>query len=123
MKAIEPGKQVEFICKSERDLDKKEQTIFLVEYLTASENAKLRDDLYDVTGAGKARKETLKTGTVELKALRMGLKGWKNFTDAKGEQISFNIDKIDDMIDMIPPEARSEIADFIRGESALDEGE
>ena len=40
-----------------------------------------------------------------------------------GKPIKFDPTRVEDMVAMIPPPARSEIANFIRGESDLDEGE
>lgn len=124
MKAINPKEIVEFISKEEKDLPQEEKTIFLVKFLTAYQNAKLRDELYDVTGAGKTRKETLKTGSADLKALKMGLKGWKNFkqdVDGKSVDIPFDGNDVESMLDLIPPNVRNELADFIRGESEANE--
>jgi len=122
MKAIDPNILVDYVPKDERDKPEDEKTIFKVKFMTAGNNALLRDETYDVVGTGKQRKEMLRTGTVELKALRQGLKGWNsNFVDSDNEPIIFDESQIDKMIDMIPPVVRTEISDFIRGESTLED--
>lgn len=121
MKAIDPEKIIDFIAKKEQGdkVPEEEKTVFKVKMLTAREGAELRDDLYNVSGSGKEREEKLKSGTIELKALRKGIKGWENFQDDDGEEIEFDSGKIDKMLDKIPPDIRMELADFIRGESSL----
>jgi len=123
MKAINPEKPVFYIPKCDRKKDTEEQTVFEVKLLTGKENAELRDDLYEVTGSGKQRKESLRSGTVELRALTTGLKGWKNFKNDDDIDLSFDSTKMDKMIDLIPPEVRTELSDFIRGESSLSESD
>ena len=123
MKAIDPNKPINYIPKEDRNKPKEEQTIFHVKFLTAGNNASLRDETYDVVGTGKQRKEMLKTGTTELKALRIGLKGWDNFIGDDEEPVQFDAEQIDKMLDMIPPVVRTEISDFIRGESNLDDSD
>ena len=123
MKAIDPNRMIDYIPKEDRDKAKDEQTIFSVKFLTSGSNATLRDETYDVVGTGKQRKEMLKTGTTELKSLKLGLKGWSNFVDNDGEPVPFDGENIDKMIDMIPPIVRTEISDFIRGESTLDDSD
>jgi len=121
MKAIDPEKIVDFIAKQEQGdkVDEEAKTVFKVRMLRAKEAAELRDDLYTISGSGKERKEQLKSGTAELKALKKGLKGWENFLDNDGKEVEFDSTKLDKMLDMIPPDVRVELADFIRGESSL----
>lgn len=123
MKAINPSKVHDYVCKSERGLSSSEQTVFKVKYLTVNQTAELRDEIYTVKGVGKARSEKLQTGTVDMKTLKLGLVGWANFKDEEGKEVVFDKNKIIDMLDMIPPEARTELAGHIRGESELTEGE
>lgn len=123
MKAINPSKVHDYVCKPERGLSSSEQTVFKVKYLTVNQTAELRDEIYTVKGVGKARSEKLQTGTVDMKTLKLGLVGWANFKDEEGKEVVFDKNKIVDMLDMIPPEARTELAGHIRGESELTEGE
>lgn len=123
MKAINSKTPHEFVTKAEKKLPPEKQTSFKVRFLTASQQAEIRDTLYNVSGLGKARKERIQTGTADLQTLKYGLVGWSNFLDDNGSPVNFDLGKIDDMIDMIPPEARSEIASHVRGESEVTEGE
>ena len=123
MKAIDASKVYEFVVKDERDLPKKDQTVFLCKYLDAPTGAALGDMIYDVRGVGAQRKETLRTGTQQLTILRKCLKGWTNMRGENGQEVTFDEKRVDDMIDMIPPKYRPEVTDFIRGESEVSEGE
>jgi len=111
MKGIRTDKPVEYVCKCDRDLPKDSQTIFVVKLLTPEEQAKHRDQMYSVKGIGAQRKEQFLTGTVSLDALRMGLKGWKNFKFEDGEEIQFK----DENLACIPSTQRDELANYIRG--------
>lgn len=122
MKAINPSSQHPYVCKSDLKLDAKERTTFSVSFLTADQQSKLRNGLYSVTGMGKQRKESLNTGSSDMEALKMGLKGWTNFKNEDGTEVVFDPKKVGEMIDFIPPDARSEIAAHIKGESQVDEG-
>lgn len=123
MKAIDASKEYEFVVKDERTLPESDRTVFLCKYLDSSTAAALGDSIYKVSGTGSARQEKLLSGTQQQTILKTCLKGWKNMVDDEGEPIAFDSKKPIEMIDMIPPKYRSEIADFIRGESEATEGE
>lgn len=123
MKAINPNKEHTYVVKSERNLPDNQKTVFKVRYLTMAEQAEIRDSLYNVRGVGKARSERFQTGTADLETLKKGLKGWENFTDEEGKPLTFNASLITEMLNLIPPDARSELAAHIRGESEVSEGE
>ena len=57
MKAINSKTPHEFVTKAEKKLPPEKQTSFKVRFLTASQQAEIRDTLYNVSGLGKARKE------------------------------------------------------------------
>ena len=112
MKGVRFDKPHDYVCKGDRDLPREQQTVFRVQYLNAKEQAELRDMLYGVSGMGETRSEKFLTGTVALKALKFGLKGWDNFNyDDTGEPIPFN----EENFSCIPPKERDEIATHIRG--------
>lgn len=121
-KAIDPNDIHDFTCKSDQKLDEKERTIFRVKFLTVKELSNLRDQLYSVEGVGGKRKEMLKTGSSELASIKIGLRGWENF-NLNGNPLIFDVKNIESMIDHIPPSVRTEISDYIRGESEVEEGE
>lgn len=123
MKAIDPKKPHEYVCKSEQKRPKEEQTVFTVRYLTATETAQYRDTLYKVEGFGKNRKETIKSGSADLETLRHGLMGWRNLQDESGKEVTFDKTNLAGMMDLLPPDVRQELANHIRGESEVDEGE
>jgi len=114
---VDPTKVHDYIPKCERNLPKKEKTIFKVRKVGLEEAAEIRDGIYEISGLGKERKEKLKTGSVEVRVLKICLKGWENFKDDKGEDISFNIENFS----WIPAEVRTEIADYCRGENIEEE--
>lgn len=117
MKGVRYDKPHEYICEDDRQLANTKQTVFEVRYLTASEQAMLRDLMYKVAGVGAARKEQFLTGTMVLKALELGLLGWQNFKyEDSEEEIVFNQDNFS----CIPPAIRDELANHIRG---TEEGE
>jgi len=123
MKAINPNATHEYTCKCDKSVED-EKTVFVVKYLTVAQNAHIRDELYSVRGIAQKREERILAGTSEMEVLRLGLKGWKNFQDElTGEEVHFDDKDMSKNLDRIPPEARSELADHIRGESTLSEGE
>ncbi len=102
-----------YVCKCDQELPEEEQTKFKVRFLTAKEQAKIRDMMYTVSGIGNARSERFLTGTAVMKALEYGLLGWENFKYEDGTDIEFNKENFS----CIPPRERDEIANYIRGES------
>jgi hypothetical protein len=112
MKGVRFDKPRDYVCKADRKLPDDEQTVFKVRFLTAQEQADLRDEMYKVTGFGEGRKEMLLTGTVALKALEKCLLGWENFYFEDDEEpVEFNKKNIS----CIPPTERDEIANYVRG--------
>jgi hypothetical protein len=130
MKALTPGKLIRYVSKVDLEETKKDpthkssETIFLLKPLTVSQQAELRDNMYNVSGQGKARKEKFKTGTSEVDALKVGLAGWENFKhEETGADVQFEKNNVQAMLELIPADVRSELAAKIRGEAELDEGE
>lgn len=123
MKAIDAKKAYPYICKSDRKLPKEQRTTFMCRYIDPYLDAKLGDQLFNISGSGNSRKERLLTGTQRMEILQGCVKGWENFKDENDALVKFDEKNIEGMIAMIPPPARAELADFIRGESDLDEGE
>lgn len=125
MKAIDISKVHDFIAKSDFKLPKEEQTTFKVKFLTALQQAEIRDQTYKAHGIGNKRSERFLTGTAELEAIRHGLVGWENFKDESGKDVPFETgkDKKDLMISYLPPDVRAEMSSFIRQESEVTEGE
>lgn len=123
MKAIDATKAYPYVAKEERKLMKDDQTRFMIKYLDCVRQAELQDDLYNVEGMGKERRERLLTGTRMTSILETNLVGWENFMDHDGNPVPF--DKADPKknINKIPPRVRQELADAIAGEGDVSEGE
>jgi len=111
MKGVRFDKPHDFVCECDKKLPKPEQAVFKVRFLTAEEQAELRDTMYSVSGMGANRSEKFLTGTVANKALEIGLQGWTNFKYEDGEDIPFSKENFS----AIPPAERDEIANHIRG--------
>ena len=125
MKAIDANKAYPYIPKEDRKSTVKpeDKTTFLCKYVNPYLDAKLGDELFSIQGVGNQRKERLLTGTQRLEILKECVTGWENFVGPDGKPVTFDPKNIEAMISMIPPPVRSELADFIRGESDLEEGE
>lgn len=112
MKGVRFDKPHEYVCKCDIKKSKDERTSFKVRFLTAPEQADIRDAMYAVSGVGNARKERFLTGSSSLLALEKGLLGWENFNyEDSGEKIEFSSENFS----CIPPAERDEIANYIRG--------
>ncbi len=109
---LDPTKERTYVAKCEQELPKDEQTVYKVRMLRLHEAANIKDDIYRVTGLGKERKETLRTGSIEVEVLKTCMLGWENFKSDEGKDVPFNLENID----WIPAEVRSEISDFCSGE-------
>jgi len=128
MKAIRADKAYDYILKDDRKKKPEERTVFKIKFLDPWAAAKLGDQIFDVKGVGQNRKERLLTGTQQFEILKSCLVGWENMEDPEStsdnhKTVPFDQKKVEDMIAMIPPNYRGELADFARGESELDEGE
>ena len=123
MRAIDINEPVRYVPKAERKLDEDEQTTFIVKLISAVRQAELQDDLYQVDGGGKERRERLATGTKNLETLRGHLIGWENFLDKEGKPVEFNPKKMNAMINMVPVDVQSELVDVISQQAEVSEGE
>ena len=128
---LRPGQVQDYVLKDQRKDPVEEQTIFKVKYLNVSESAQVSDMIYSAKGFGKKREELLKAGTQQLHVLRKGLVGWANLkyedgTECEWKDIPPNLSlgkfnsAMDENLDKLAPEVRDELADEIRGASALD---
>ena len=116
MKGVRFDKPHDYVCKCDAEAKEDEKTVFSVRFLTAKEQAKIRDYMYNVSGMGATRSEKFLTGSAALKSLELGVLGWKNFLYEDGEEILFT----EDNVSCIPPAERDELASYIRG---IDESE
>jgi hypothetical protein len=111
MKGVRFDKPHDYVCECDKKLPKAEQSVFKVRFLTAEEQAELRDTMYSVSGMGANRSEKFLTGTVANKALEIGLQGWEQYTFEDGADIPFSKENFS----TIPPAERDELANHIRG--------
>lgn len=126
--ALDPKRTSEFVLSCDRKdesgkpIPKEKQTVFELRVLTARELAQLEDELSEVDMRGTIK---VKAGSQVLKILKLGLVGWKNFKDGKGNEIQFQKDK-----EGVPREQnwnylkqnwRREIADAITEQTNLTE--
>lgn len=126
--AVEPGKEVEVTLPSESDVKVEKRTIWIITSPDVRDFARVQNELYDVSGFGKGRKERFRTGDQQIEILRLGLRGWRNFTDQSGKEVEWKDPKsgksaadrekiMVDNINHIPEAARGELVDLIRGEA------
>lgn len=129
---IKPDQPHEFEPKGQDDVPVEERLVFLCRFLDVGMSARITDNVYTAKGFGAKREELLRAGTQEVEILREGLIGWRNFMYEDGTEIEWvevprgvsrqkknNI--MDQNLNKIPPEIRSDIADFIRGGSTADQ--
>lgn len=122
VKAIDSKTPHKYICKDDRKLKPEEQTVFMVKFLDPWLEAKLNDEIYQVSGSGKERREQFLTGTQQQEVLKNCLVGWENFNDHDGKPVQFVSDMMENL-SRLPPDARRELAEHIRGQAELTEGE
>ncbi len=121
--AIDPEKKYNYIPECERDLESADQTIFHLSMPKAKEAANLQDNITEST-LGDQAVMRVKSGSSVLSALQVGLRGWENFKDAKGQPILWrdnNGKPRPEMFDVIPPKIRQELAEVITSGIGLDE--
>lgn len=95
--ATNPNAIYELVLDSDKDIDKKERPKFLYRYLTGSQQIELTVlmDKIEDTGTGEYALNQI------FKAASIGLIGWDNIRDDRGELIPFAIDKLKDVVGMM----------------------
>lgn len=125
---LKPGEIREITLELQKEDKPKDRITFLYVSLDATDYARIQNELYQVDGFGKNRKERFLTGTQQVEVLKLGLKGWKNFKFEDGAEVEWELpskgqtaQEVDNIminnINRVPPEARAELVDIIRGES------
>jgi hypothetical protein len=131
---VKTDEVIRYVAKSQRGDSDKDQVIWKLKFLTVKEFADIQDELFESKGFGKKRQEKFLLGKQTMLALRIGLQGWDNFKFADGTEVVWDDpskgrdldDKyriVEKNLNKIPPEIRTELADYIRGESTLGEPE
>jgi len=125
--AIDPTATIDYVLECDRDLPTDEQTIFELRCLTAGELARLEDNTLTSTMDSDNKPEfRVMTGSVQINALQLGLKGWRNFKDAQGNEIPFKrrSDKCaKENLDYLHPHWRRELVEAITEMNDLSEGD
>jgi len=119
MKALPETKR--YIPKCDQNEPEPDQTVFILKRIPLTKLAKIDDTLYQASGVGKKRTEQLKTGSQQMQILGLGLVGWENFKNNKGEDIKFQEGGHVDQFSLIPATVRRELVDEILGDSRIDE--
>ena len=125
--AVCPDTTFEYVPESDRDSEN--PTAFSLRTLTIRELTKIEDKVTRVSQNENTEEVTISvfTGTQSLESLRAGLRGWKNFCDAKGNEIEFVADKKgipkDETLSLIPADIRQELSSEILSRSRVTESE
>jgi hypothetical protein len=128
--AVKPEEVREVTLPSEEDVKVEDRTIFLITSPDVRDFARIQDELYEVQGFGRKRSERFRTGDQQLQILKIGLKGWKKFTDANGKKVEWKElpegstphereSILLENINRISEANRGELVDLIRGEASV----
>lgn len=124
---LNPKKVRIYIPKADQGLPDEEKPLkFQMRLLTAREAADLRDEIYEISGVGKKRKERLRSGTHELRVLYRCIEGWENFFDDDSKEIPYrktvkNNEPFIENLDYLPDDLRTELARYASRENEVDE--
>jgi hypothetical protein len=116
VKALTPKSEFEYVLRCDRELPEEDQTVFILRPLTVSEQAEVADVMF----GGTAGSEDLivRSGSVQIKTLRKGLVGWKNFLREDGSEVTFAVENKRkgiqlQLLDLLSMEHRVELSDAI----------
>ena len=91
-----PDSTYDIVLEVDKDKESDKQSVFIFQYLTGrrwKEVANLSDSFEDAKG-GAAMLD------LAFKLIKVGLIGWKNLTNPKGDEIPFDLDELDDILTM-----------------------
>ena len=123
--ALDPDQVHEYVPKTARDWPDEDQPVFLLKCLKAKESAKLQDNVVQA-GMGDDPQMKIFTGSTVLRALEMGLVGWRNFKGKDGTEAEWrenNGKPRPENFDRIPEKIRQELAGAITDGTFLTEQE
>lgn len=122
--ATSPDHEWEYVLREERGTDS--PTVFILGVLSATAEAAIEDALVQVHAD---RSMSAQTGTQTANILRAGLRGWRNFRDARGTDVPFPTSKgrmlggratvTDEGLTMLAPKHRKELAEAITERNEL----
>ena len=115
--AIDPKATIDYVLKCDEGKPTEDQTVYELRWLTVSELAQLEDGTLtsQMDADGKPEFRVL-SGSVQVKALVLGLVGWRNFKDREGNEIKFKrrSDKCaKENLDFLHPSWRRELSEAI----------
>ena len=88
--AINPSESFEFTLRADRSLPEEKRTVFMLRPLSYVERRKIEDMASVVEAETGLVRGTV--GSINDATLRLGLKGWRNFRDAKGVEVPFELE-------------------------------
>ena len=125
--ALDPRATFDYVLKEDRELPEEQQTVFELRPLTVSEEARVADSM--IASVPGQDEMSIKSGSYQLQILRCGLRGWRNFKNAKGADVAFDVTKgnhrhvTDDSLDRLSYANRNELTNAITEHSAVSEEE
>ncbi len=115
-----PGAVRKYVPKSERDLPDMKQAVFMLKTLTATERARLQDDLFTTVGVGGSRSIKMHTHSNRVETVRTGLADWRNLMHPETGQPVPYTGKPED-VDMLPDAIITELAAELTAFASLTE--
>lgn len=123
-----------YVCLSDRELPKQQQTVFRLRRLPALLALSL-DNLHDASADGT--RVTLRMGDQRKVILLAGIAGWENLTDSAGAPVEFKSAVGDrsvcglpvknpareDLVDLLPQEIAEELVSAIRDGNTFTESD
>ena len=125
--ALDPKATFTYILEDDRKLPEEDQTVFTLRGLTVAEEAKVADSM--ISSIPGQEELSFRSGTHQLTVLRHGLRGWENFKDADGKNVSFDIGRgnprhvTDECLDRMLPRHRQELVGVILERGSITEAE
>lgn len=92
--AADPNQKFEYVLKSDRELEKEKQPVFEFRYLTV----RLWRKMVTLSNEFAAAKGSAEIVDAAVNINREILAGWKNVKDANGNEITFDIEKLEDIL-------------------------
>ena len=124
--AIDPDQVRDFVPERFLKLPKEKQPVFHIKILSAREAAELENNAVNTTTQNDRQVIRIMGGTMTLKALEKGCKGWTNWNYSNGKPALFrenNGKPRPDTFDCLPMDLRQEIAQAITRGKGLTEQE
>jgi hypothetical protein len=125
--ALDPKATFTYILEDDRKLPEEDQTVFTLRGLTVAEEAKVADSM--ISSIPGQEELSFRSGTHQLTVLRHGLRGWENFKDADGKNVSFDTGRgnprhvTDECLDRMLPRHRQELVGVILERGSITEAE